>query len=380
MTKNKEVRKVTLGLIVSWIFGVIWLLNVPFYLFTGSFVWALTFLIMALAILPPMNKVYKEKLNFEISRGTKFLIIIVGIIVLMWSTNVGKVSHQGAISQPTTNSISEENIISKSFNDFAIKCDDSATDLQKEEVFEKFKDKYVEWAGEVVSVSESFGKYSLQVRHCDSTLTSDITIQMKEDQKNKLLELKEGYLVTYRAKPTRLGSFLGISASEGEIIDYEVREKKDIVEKLIEETPSGVIGNEETSKLTENRQVLASSKRAGITLEINSLTFEEKGGWGKIKTLGITVINEMNDDLWPQFEVFVYDKENPNIDDFSKPKWEQSEGWLENGQFLSKEYPIDVSVAGSNRTKIIKVDLVADTYPRRLFNSVEFETNLQEWT
>ncbi len=153
--------------------------------------------------------------------------------------------------------------------------------------------------------------------------------------------------------------------------------KADAVEVVIK------AGDRTTEKVTldDNREVLAKSSKGGVTLELNSLSFEEKGGWGKIKTIGITVINEMNDDLWPHYQVFVYDKENPDSDDFSVPKWDETDGWLEQGEFLSKEYPIDTSVSDSDRIKIIKVDLLSDTfYPRRAYTSVEFEADLREWT
>lgn len=110
-------------------------------------------------------------------------------------------------------------VVSKSFNDFSILCDSDATNLQKRDVFDKeFKDRYVEWTGEVRSISESWGSYTLQVRHCGLTFTSDIIITMKDDQKDKLLQYMEGDTITYRAKLIRLGDIIGLSASEGEVI------------------------------------------------------------------------------------------------------------------------------------------------------------------
>ena len=111
------------------------------------------------------------------------------------------------------------NTVSKSFKDFQIMCDPSATTLQKDYKFEtQFKGEYIQWTGIVSSIKESWGSYSLHVKHCSSTFTSDITIEMTDDQKNNLLKYREGDKITYQAKLNRFGEFLGLSASEGKVI------------------------------------------------------------------------------------------------------------------------------------------------------------------
>lgn len=94
------------------------------------------------------------------------------------------------------------------------------TDLQKEDLFDtKYKNEYVQWSGTVASVSEGWlGGYTLQVKHCPQTFTSDIVISLKDDQKQNALKIMQGGRVTYRAKLTRWGSILGFSADEGVII------------------------------------------------------------------------------------------------------------------------------------------------------------------
>lgn len=110
-------------------------------------------------------------------------------------------------------------VVSTSFEDFQILCDSEATSLQKQDLFEKkFKGNYVEWTGKVSYVSEKGSSYTLQVKHCPYTFTSDIVIVMNNNQKDKLLGFTEGDTVTYRAKLTRLGDIRGLSATEGIII------------------------------------------------------------------------------------------------------------------------------------------------------------------
>jgi len=112
----------------------------------------------------------------------------------------------------------EKEIVSTSFSDFALYSDSTATSLQKESFFDdNYKGKYVTWSGTVSSVSESYGSYTVQVKHKSSTLVSDVIVKMRDDQKDKLLQLKEGSPITYTAKMTRYGDILGMSAEDGTI-------------------------------------------------------------------------------------------------------------------------------------------------------------------
>ena len=227
MSKEKEVKKITLGGILSWIFGIIFALAGLGLFTSSSFVAGITLLIMGAVLLPPMNKLFKEKMNFELSKGIKIAVIIIGFVVIGMTMNTEESSSNASSTSTSNTQVTQQTpnkqeitVVSKSFDDFNILCDSSATNLQKRDVFDKnFKDKYVEWTGRVSSISESLGSYKLQVKHCPSTFTSDIIVTMKDDQKDKLLKYTEGESITYRAKLTRLGDILGLSASEGIIIE-----------------------------------------------------------------------------------------------------------------------------------------------------------------
>jgi hypothetical protein len=119
--------------------------------------------------------------------------------------------------KPSTDEAPKE-IVSTSFSDFTPYLDSSSTSLQKESFFDDhFKGKYVKWSGTVSSVTESMGSYNVGVKHSDKSLFSDVTVTMRDDQKEKLLQLKEGSKITYTAKLTRYGDILGIYADDGTI-------------------------------------------------------------------------------------------------------------------------------------------------------------------
>jgi len=113
----------------------------------------------------------------------------------------------------------EPEVVSTSFSDFTPYLDPDSTQLQKESFFdENFKGKYVTWSGTVSTVSESSNSYAVQVVHKSSTLISDVRVEFRADQKDKLLQLKEGDPITYTAKMTRYGEILGMSAEDGVVV------------------------------------------------------------------------------------------------------------------------------------------------------------------
>jgi len=143
------------------------------------------------------------------------LIFFIGVLAFFGAVS----SETGTIRGDVSDTQAEINVVSNSFSDFDVLCDIDSTSLQKRDLFDtKFRNNYVEWTGVVSSISDSFGSYRLQVKHCPRTFVSDIVVTMKEDQKDNLLKYSEGDTITYRAKLTRMGDILGLSASDGIIV------------------------------------------------------------------------------------------------------------------------------------------------------------------
>ncbi len=93
------------------------------------------------------------------------------------------------------------------------------TELQKEAYFEGvLKDNYVQWTGIVSDVTLS-GKSTvkLSVDHGPS-MTCNALIRLNDDQASKAITLKRGDTVTYTAKMTRWGSFLGFYGENGVLV------------------------------------------------------------------------------------------------------------------------------------------------------------------
>jgi hypothetical protein len=83
MAKKKEVKKIGLGLILSWIFGILFFIGAFKSLIRFNLDSFLTLLIMGAFIFPPLLKIYEEKFNFKISRWLKIIVIIIGLSLVM---------------------------------------------------------------------------------------------------------------------------------------------------------------------------------------------------------------------------------------------------------------------------------------------------------
>ena len=80
--EEKQVRKITLGFVLGWIFGVIFLLSGVVSLLTGMIIEGLLSLVLAIILLPPANNFIAERFNFVISRGLKIVLVLVLLVVI----------------------------------------------------------------------------------------------------------------------------------------------------------------------------------------------------------------------------------------------------------------------------------------------------------
>lgn len=93
----------------------------------------------------------------------------------------------------------------------------NSTDMQKESAWEKFKGKTVAWQGTVSEVSEgTFGGLNLSIKMSPKTMTSDILLTLKDDQKSKAINLTKGSKISFTGNLKSYGgAFLPLSMDEG---------------------------------------------------------------------------------------------------------------------------------------------------------------------
>ncbi len=79
------------------------------------------------------------------------------------------------------------------------------TELQRETAFQQYKDKWIQSKGVIVGVSSIGGQLSVSVKHQASTLTSDVVLGFKDQDRDKLLKLQQGQILVYRGQIQQYG-------------------------------------------------------------------------------------------------------------------------------------------------------------------------------
>lgn len=101
---TKEVKKITLGLILSWIFGILFLLAGMGVIAQGSYILGILVMLCSAMIIPYFNKIVAEKFHFEISGGIKFVLVIVIFILMGFAMSHSpefKTGGSDVVVQPT---------------------------------------------------------------------------------------------------------------------------------------------------------------------------------------------------------------------------------------------------------------------------------------
>ena len=93
------------------------------------------------------------------------------------------------------------------------------TNLQKKELWKKYKGKKVKWSGKVSFISDTFGSLSLQVKMNANTFTSDLLIRLDDKERANAISLKEGDSVTFTGILNDWGTMMPITLDRGEIIE-----------------------------------------------------------------------------------------------------------------------------------------------------------------
>jgi len=160
---EKEVKKLTLGGILGWIFGLFFVL-VGLASFSSSFIAGISCLVISAVLLPPVNRLFREKMNFELSKGVKIVVIIICLIIFSMTTETDTAPSSTAdktpvaTSPPTpTKTISIDEIKEKSI-------DVSYDELMRHN--DKYIGQIVYYKVEITQVQERWGKdkYTLLVR------------------------------------------------------------------------------------------------------------------------------------------------------------------------------------------------------------------------
>ena len=86
-------KKITVGLIFSWMFGLLFALAGVVSVFSEPIL-GITMLVMSAVLLPPINKLVDRKWKFHLSGGIKTLVIIIGFFTIGLTTDTSNTVEQ----------------------------------------------------------------------------------------------------------------------------------------------------------------------------------------------------------------------------------------------------------------------------------------------
>lgn len=80
VSSEKTKKKMSLGLIAGWFFGIIFLLQGISYILAGPFLAGIALLLASMISLPPLNNSLENRLNISLSRGLRIFIVFLLLI------------------------------------------------------------------------------------------------------------------------------------------------------------------------------------------------------------------------------------------------------------------------------------------------------------
>lgn len=112
--QSKKVKKITLGLVLSWGLGLFFLIGGIGSLYSHSFIFGLIVIVMGATLFPPINRLIESKLNFKLSIWLKITIILVGFFI---AGNVEKDNSNDKLN-PADSLYNQIEIVSDKIDDF----------------------------------------------------------------------------------------------------------------------------------------------------------------------------------------------------------------------------------------------------------------------
>lgn len=153
--KQAEEKKITLGFLVGWVVGVMFLLSGIMALVSEPLTAVYSFLI-SIVLLPPANKFIKDKAGFSLSGGLKFVLVIILLGLLSGTlaekgksamNNVDGATKQGETSQSAP--IPQKEIVNISA--YKLYGDYEANEVSADA---KYKDKTLNISGTIDSIGK----------------------------------------------------------------------------------------------------------------------------------------------------------------------------------------------------------------------------------
>lgn len=142
-------KRITVGLIVSWLLGILFGISGLVLLFENPLA-GLLLLLIAIVLLPPANRLMAKKMKFSLSRGLKLIVVVILLIVMgiVMSGDDGMKSAEnqnGSVNSTATPIAAEKVDVATFVGEF---------DKNQLAAEEKWEGRTIQFTGRVSNISE----------------------------------------------------------------------------------------------------------------------------------------------------------------------------------------------------------------------------------
>lgn len=194
--ENTGVKKLTISSIFSWFFGIIFAFMILGSLVNKSWISAVIALLATVFILPPANKILRSKMQFECSKGVKFLIGLAAFIAIGYFSSADSVNVSNDL--PTTekqNTTSVESAIKVS----AVTLSEEY-DANKILADQKYKGNLVEITGVINNIGKDILDTPYVSFNGKQYSLFGVQCMFSKKLEGKLANLSKGQTITVRGK------------------------------------------------------------------------------------------------------------------------------------------------------------------------------------
>ena len=224
-----DVKKITLGFIVGWALGVLAVISGITSIFTQPLV-GILFLLTGFILLPPANKLIKEKFKFSISGGLKFILVIV-LLIIIGTLISGEKSQSPQSESKESEQKTQEALIEISAVQLSEEYDENSISADA-----KYKGKKIKVSGIIKDIGKDILDTPYIVLEGSQNVFFGVQCMFSREDEAKLASLSKGQRITLICEVS--GEMIGDVVLRGcteekqssavKEVPYRIIEKEDI--------------------------------------------------------------------------------------------------------------------------------------------------------
>jgi len=202
---TEEVKKITLGFILSWVLGIVAVISGVTYLFKAPGT-GILFLFLAFILLPPANKLVREKLKFSISGGLKFIFFIVLLVIIATTMDKGNSSTTLTQKIDTKPTETQEKVDNKIDSKPAKIQEENIIKISAGDLYQEYKDNSVaadqKYDGKKVEVTGAIDDFGIDIMSRPYITFGFLETQavFSKSYANQLAEFQKGQEIIVQCK------------------------------------------------------------------------------------------------------------------------------------------------------------------------------------